>query len=98
MRTIAEFCEFYGIKKLTHGRNAKKGTKRFTARFQDHNGDIQTLFYAEKIDFKQELYVMPHSGLTEKGEVTEQSARLKGSLWVVNSGWAAEGTTFEKGE
>lgn len=96
MRTIAEFCDFYGIKKLTHGR--KPGTKRFTARFQDTNGDIQTLFYAEKVDLKQQLYVMPHSGLNDKGEVTEQSSRLKGSLWVVNSGWVAEGVSHEKGE
>lgn len=96
MRTIAEFCEFYGIKKLTHGK--KPGTKRYTAKFQDMNGDIQTLFYAETIDMKQQLYVSPHSGLTKEGEITEQSARLKGSLWVVNSGWAAEGTSYEKGE
>lgn len=96
MRSIEEFCHFYGIKKLTYGK--KPGSIRFTARFQDMSGDIQTLFYAESIDMKKPLFVMPHSGLNVQGEVTEQSSRLKGSLWVVNSGWEAVGSSYEKGE
>jgi hypothetical protein len=93
MRTLKEFMEFYGIKKIKYGR--KPGSIRDTARFQDHNGTIQTLFYAEKVDHSKPLFVATHTGMNEKGELVKP--QLVGSLWVINSQWEHRGTD-EAGE